>query len=65
MKKESKDKISLDDHLGCFGEFDIMDPVCKNFCALNIRCSIESNQNNLMEFLEEMVSSNEIFLKIQ
>jgi len=64
-KNESKEKISLDKHLGCFGEFNIKDPVCKNFCALNIRCSIESNQNNLMEFLEDVVSSDEFFLKIQ
>ncbi len=65
MKNESKDIILLDDHLGCFGEFNIKDPICKKFCALNIQCAIDSNQNNLMEFLEDMVSSNEIFLKIQ
>ena len=65
MKKESKDRILIDDHLGCFGEFNGKDPICKKFCALNIRCAIDSNQNNLMEFLEDLVSSNEIYLKIQ
>ncbi len=65
MKKESKDRILIDDHLGCFGEFNAKDPICKKFCALNIRCAIDSNQNNLMEFLEDLVSSNEIYLKIQ
>ena len=65
MKKETKDIILLDNHLGCFGEFNIKDPICKKFCALNIQCAIDSNQYNLMEFLEDLVSSNEIFLKIQ
>jgi len=65
MKTELKDISLLDDHLGCFGEFNSKDPICKKFCALNIRCAIDSNQNNLMEFLEDMVSSNEIFMKIQ
>ncbi len=65
MKTELKDINLLDDHLGCFGEFNSKDPICKKFCALNIRCAIDSNQNNLMEFLEDMVSSNEIFMKIQ
>jgi hypothetical protein len=65
MKNESKDINLLDDHLGCFGEFNSKDPICKKFCALNIRCAIDSNQNNLMEFLEDLASSNEIFMKIQ
>jgi len=65
MKNEIKDIILLDNHLGCFGEFNIKDPICKKFCALNIQCAIDSNQYNLMEFLEDLVSSNEIFMKIQ
>jgi len=65
MKNEIKDIILLDNHLGCFGEFNIKDPICKKFCALNIQCAIDSNQYNLMEFLEDLASSNEIFLKIQ
>ena len=65
MKTELKDTNLLDDHLGCFGEFNSKDPICKKFCALNIRCAIDSNQNNLMEFLEDLASSNEIFMKIQ
>jgi hypothetical protein len=65
MKNESKYRILLNNHIECFGEFNIKDPICKKFCALNIRCAIESNQYNLMEVLEDMVSSNDIFLKIQ
>jgi len=65
MKNESKDVNLLDDHLGCFGEFNIKDPICKKFCALNIQCAVDSNQYNLMEFLEDLAYSNENFLKIQ
>jgi len=65
MKNESKYRILLDDHLGCFGEFNIKDPICKKFCALNIQCAVDSNQYNLMEFLEDLASSDENFLKIQ
>ncbi|MDY6792184.1 MAG: hypothetical protein SWH54_13060 [Thermodesulfobacteriota bacterium] len=65
MKNKSKGRNLLDEHLGCYGEFNSNDPICKKFCALNIKCAIDSNQNNLMEFLEDLVSSDEIFLKIQ
>ena len=65
MKHKPKDRKLLDEHLGCYGEFNSNDPICKKFCALNIKCAIDSNQNNLMEFLEDLVSSDEIFLKIQ
>ena len=65
MKNESKDINLLDDHLGCFGEFNIKDPICKKFCALNIRCAIDSDQYNLMEFLEDLTFSDGVFLKTQ
>ena len=56
MKKEisKTKKIAIDDHLGCFGEFNIDDPVCKKFCALNLKCAIENDQNTRMEILEEL-----------
>jgi hypothetical protein len=49
MKKELNNKIPLDDHLGCFGDFNIEDPICKKFCALSLRCIIERDQNVRME----------------
>ena len=65
MKKELNNKISLDDHLGCFGDFNIEDPICKKFCALSLRCIIERDQNIRMEILEDLVSPDGMFIKTQ
>lgn len=48
-------------HLGCFGNFNIADPVCKRFCALNLRCAIESDQNERMEILEDLISPESMY----
>ena len=48
--------LSLPDHLlGCFGEFQREEPICRRYCALRLRCAIESAHNVRMEILEEMV----------
>ncbi len=65
MKKELNNKIPLDDHLGCFGDFNIEDPICKKFCALSLRCIIERDQNIRMEILEDLVSPDGMFIKTQ
>jgi hypothetical protein len=65
MKKGVADKISIDDHLGCFGAFETEDPICMQHCALNLRCAIESDQNARLEILEELVSSEGMALKVQ
>ena len=65
MKKELNNKIPLDDHLGCFGDFNIEDPICKKFCALSLRCVIERDQNVRMEILEDLVSPDGMFIKTQ
>jgi len=65
MKKEINNKIPLDDHLGCFGDFNIEDPICKKFCALSLRCIIERDQNVRMEILEDLVSPDGMFIKTQ
>ncbi len=62
MKKKSIDKISFYDHLGCFGNFNIDDPICKKFCALRLRCAIEQDQNVRMEILEDLVSSDDMHI---
>ncbi|MCP4352898.1 MAG: hypothetical protein GY795_46200 [Desulfobacterales bacterium] len=54
----------LNDHVGCFGDFSIEDLVCKKFCALRLRCSIETDQNEQIEIMEEMVSYNEMYVKM-
>lgn len=58
-------KISLDDHLDCFGNFDIKNPICKTFCALSLRCAIDRDKNVKIDLLEDLISSSGIFSKIQ
>lgn len=65
MKKEFLDKISFKDYLGCFGDFNIEDMICKKHCALSLRCAIERDQNKRIELLEDLISSDEMSIKIQ
>ena len=65
MKKETIGRLYADHHVGCFGEFNAADRVCKTLCALRLRCAIERDQNVRMEILEELVSFDGIPLKIQ
>lgn len=65
MKKETIGRLYTDHHLGCFGEFNASDRVCKTLCALRLRCAIERDQNVRMEILEELVSFDGVPLKIQ
>ena len=62
MKKE---KNSYDSHLGCFGDFNIEDPICKKYCSINLRCAIESENNIRMAILEDLTSSDDMFVKVQ
>ena len=65
MKKELMNQIAIDDHLGCLGNFNIEDPLCKKLCALNLRCAIDRNKNVRLELLEDLISYNSVFIKIQ
>jgi hypothetical protein len=65
MKKELMNQISLNDHLGCLGDFNIQDPICKKLCALNLRCAIEREKNTRIEFLEDLISYNGMLIKVQ
>jgi len=65
MKKELMNQISLDDHLGCLGNFNIQDPLCKKLCVLNLRCAIDRDKNARIELLEDLISCNDMFIKIQ
>jgi hypothetical protein len=57
---------SLPDHLlGCFGEFQREEPICRTHCALRLRCAVESAHNMRMEILEEMVLSDGLNIKVQ
>lgn len=65
MKKEILDKLLTEDRLGCFGCFEITDLVCRKLCALSLRCAIERDQCDRLEILEELVSSENLFLRTQ
>jgi hypothetical protein len=65
MKIEGLDKSIVADHLGCFGNFSLEDPVCKTFCAINVRCAIERDQNDRIEILQELAFSDGLYMKIQ
>jgi hypothetical protein len=54
MSLEEKTKPVLEHHVGCFGEFNPEDRICRKFCALCIRCAIESDQVTKMEILEDL-----------
>ena len=65
MKKVKKTKMAYVNQTGCFGEFRVDDPVCKKLCAISIRCAIEQDQNTRMEILEDLISSEDMIIKIQ
>jgi hypothetical protein len=65
MKKELMNQISLNEHLGCLGNFNIQDPLCQKLCALNLRCAIEREKSTRLELLEDLISYDGMFIKIQ
>jgi hypothetical protein len=65
MKKSIEDNDYYDEHIGCFGEFNIEDPVCNKLCVLSLRCAIEKDQNDRFEILEELVSTEAMITRIQ
>jgi hypothetical protein len=65
MKREFFDKSLVGEHLGCFGNFRLDDPICKKFCALNLGCTVERDQNARLEILHDWVSPDNLSLKIQ
>ena len=58
-------ELTLDDYLTCFGSYRTHDPVCRNQCALNLRCAIEKDQNERFEMLEELASAGGMVIKVQ
>jgi hypothetical protein len=55
-KKEVIPELQIDD-IGCIGEFNAEDRMCVRFCALRLRCAIESRYNIRAEILEELMYS--------
>lgn len=61
----TKKKQSFDDHLGCFGDFNIKDKICTKFCVLSLRCISERDYNYQMEIWEDMASYEVLAARIQ
>ena len=55
----------LKEHRCSFGEFNTQDRICRKYCALNLRCAIEQEQNARMEILEDLVTWEEMWSKFQ
>ena len=65
MKKRLLEQICTDDYLGCYGNFDVQDTVCKRYCALSLRCAIEREQNDRLEILEDLMASEQSSFRFQ
>jgi len=65
MKKVKMDFISEQTHLGCFGRFDMADPLCRHRCALRLRCAIERDHRHQVEIIEELLTAERFSDKFQ
>ena len=63
MKKELQLADYFGDRLGCFGNFEIQDTICKTLCAIRLRCCIEKEKNARLEILEDLVSFEDMIFK--
>ena len=48
------DQLQIADHLGCFGNFMLNDPICRKYCAIKIRCLIEREHNSKLELWQDL-----------
>ena len=64
MIRELELEIDLERYMGCFGAYRKNDFICRNQCALNIRCAIEHDQNERFEILEELVSGGGMVVRM-
>ncbi|MCP3924761.1 MAG: hypothetical protein GY714_19465 [Desulfobacterales bacterium] len=57
MKKQLNKIYVLEDHTGCYGNFNVKDSICRKCCALSISCAIIRDHNTNVELFEELFSS--------
>jgi len=65
MTESHKGYVLENPHLGCFGEYSPEDKICKKFCALRLRCAIEHDQNARLELIEDLISYEDMNIKLQ
>ena len=58
-------RISTTLRLGCFGNFSSRDRVCRNHCAIRIRCAVERDQKIVLEVMSEMNAGDDLPVKLQ
>jgi len=56
-KKKAVTREVMSDDLGCLGDFNPDDRMCFKYCALSLRCAIESNHHIRAEILEGLMYS--------
>jgi len=54
-----------DSHIGCYGEFNAADDICRSRCALNLRCAIDTEKNLRLELFEELMLPDEAYVNYQ
>ena len=64
-KKKAVPAVVLGDDLGCLGDYNAEDRMCFKFCALSLRCAIESNHHIRAEILEDLMYSETFSEKSQ
>ena len=64
MEKKAR-KVFLNDHVGCFGEYNSGDRLCRKLCAIRLICAIEREQNEQIELFEDMLSPDDMYFKSQ
>jgi len=62
MSETKGSKFRATEYLGCFGGFRSGDRVCRNYCSINILCSIEADQKLRLDFLEELFEEEDLLL---
>ena len=65
MHRKMKALFTTDEQLGCFGDFNRINPMCTSQCVLRLRCAIQQDQNMRMEMLEDWVAFESVNIKIQ
>jgi hypothetical protein len=51
--------------VGCYGHFRVNDPICRNYCAISIRCAIEQDRNMQVELHEDYFPLEDLFFANQ
>ena len=65
MIYEMDSEERLNDRLDCMGEFNREDNICRNHCALRLRCAIEHSQKARLELIEDIMATNSTYITFQ